>query len=189
MSLNITIIPKMQGCAILGQWPSSWETSATGTYTAYADFSSAQLSGSYWDMCIGNGWIDDITPVFYDGVALIDYLTVTNTTASPTRAPTTLPTPKPTARQPTQNVIQQTAPTGYNAVVDWYLQLSGSQDSCVTFRADGQLKGLDVSLAFQNQGNEESWPRDMFIHMKLLNPETDLPEACYQWGGYDYSVI
>jgi hypothetical protein len=87
-----------------------------------------------------------------------------------------------------QNEIKQTAPTGANAEVDWYLQLAGSQESCVTFHADGQLKGLNVSLVFQNQGSIESYPRDMYILMRLLNPSTGLSEACYQYGGYDYSV-
>ena len=121
-------------------------------------------------MCVGNGWREEgANPVLYDGVAFVDYLSVTNSTVA--------------------NVIQQTAEPGDIATVDWYLELAGSQESCVSFFADGQLKGLNVTLAFQNQGNEESWPRDMFILMRLLNPETDLPEACYQWGGYDYSVI
>ena len=87
-----------------------------------------------------------------------------------------------------QNVINQTAPTGAMAVVDWYLELAGFQESCVSIDADGQLKGLDVSLAFQSQGSEESWPGDMFILMRLLNPQTGLVEACYQYGGYDHSV-
>ena len=86
------------------------------------------------------------------------------------------------------NEIKQTANTSDIAVVDWYLELTGSQDDCVTFRADGQLTSLDVSLVFQSQGSEESWPRDMFILMKLLNSQTDLPEACYQFGGYDVTV-
>ena len=85
--------------------------------------------------------------------------------------------------------IQQTAPTGDEAVIDWYLQLEGNQEGCVSFHADGQLKGFDISLVFYYQGSQESWPKDMFILMRLLNNETGLIEACHQYGGYDYSVI
>ena len=119
-------------------------------------------------MCVGNGWREDTTPVLYDVVASVVGLTVTNSTAS--------------------NEINQTAPTGANAVVDWYLQVAGSQESCVSFFANGQLKGFNVSLVFQSQGSVESWPRDMFILMRLLDPQTGAIEACHQYGGYDYSV-
>jgi hypothetical protein len=87
-----------------------------------------------------------------------------------------------------QNEIKQTAPTGAEAVVEWNLQVKGSQESCVQIQADGQLKGFDVSLVFEDQGSQESWPKDMFIVMRLLNPSTGLTEACHQWGGYDYTV-
>ena len=85
------------------------------------------------------------------------------------------------------NTIQQTAPTGAEAVVDWYLQVKEFEESCVKFQADGQLKGLDVSLIFENQGSQESWPKDMFILMRLLNSD-GLAEACKLFGGYDYQV-
>ena len=88
-----------------------------------------------------------------------------------------------------QNEIKQTALTGQTAIVEWNLKVSGSQSSCVSFFADKLLKGFNVSLVFEDQGSQESWPKDMFILMRLINNEMGLIEACHQYGGYDYSVI
>ena len=87
-----------------------------------------------------------------------------------------------------QSEIKQTALIGDEAVVEWNLQISAAQDFCVSFEANGQLEGFNVTLFFQNQGSDESWPSDMDILMRLLNNETGLIEACYQWGGFDYGV-
>ena len=84
--------------------------------------------------------------------------------------------------------VSFTAPAGDIAIVDFILSVAGSQESCLSFHANGQLKGLNVSLVFQSRGSQESWPRDMFILMRLLDPQTGAIVACYQFGGYDYSV-
>ena len=159
----------MQGCPNLGEWPSTWgATSATGEYTAPADFSSANLAGSNWEMCVGNGWKEDSAPVLYDGFAQVNNLIVTNNAVS--------------------NVIEQTAKPGDIATVDFELSVAGAQERCVSFHANGQLKGFNVSLDFQSQGSEQSWPRDMFILMRLLDPQTGAIVECHQYGGYDYRV-
>jgi hypothetical protein len=120
-------------------------------------------------MCVGDGWKEDSAPVLYDGIALIKDLIVTNSN--------------------TTNEIKQNAKPGDIATVEFELSVAGSQEKCVSFHANGQLKGLNVSLVFQSRGSEESWPRDMFILMRLLNPQNGAIEACHQYGGYDYSVI
>ena len=122
---------QVQGCPILGEWPSTWETNTTGEYTAYANFSSARLSGSLWKMCVGNGWREDTTPVYYDGVALVDFLTVTNSTVSNEI-----------------NDIEIESDSQQTVIVDFNTHLSGGQSVCYDFPAYGNLTGINVSMYF-----------------------------------------
>lgn len=46
------------GCPSAGQWPSNWNTSAQGTYTATAVFNEPMLGSGDWTVTIMNSWDD-----------------------------------------------------------------------------------------------------------------------------------
>jgi hypothetical protein len=152
-------------------------------------------------MCVGNGWREDTTPVLYDGVALVDYLTVNDTTASPTRAPsphptavnpTPRPTPKPTARQPTKHPSGTPVPTvipivivercNENVVIDFDTYLAGGNKTSAAFPGNGTLTTVTANMFYGGSTyNSAEWASDMLFFVK------DPSNRCVIMGGFDYN--
>jgi hypothetical protein len=78
------------GCAIIGHWPNSWETSKAGVYNHTVYYGTGVLASS-WEVCIGNGYTTSVAVGYYTGSVQLKALT---TFALP-------PTPVPTTSKPT----------------------------------------------------------------------------------------
>jgi hypothetical protein len=93
-------------CPISGNWPISWETHTPGVYSAIANFSSTQLTGTSWEICIGNGYIQQPTPdpddVYYEGQMDFSSSLITSSY---------VPSPEPSSG-PTSTPSVSFAPTG-----------------------------------------------------------------------------
>jgi hypothetical protein len=104
----------VDNCIFVNNWPNSWKSHTPGIYTATADFSAYHTNGTSWEVCLGNGYIQEPTPdpddVYYDGH--LDFTSSLITTSLvPTAEPTGIPTSIPSITfQPTNQPITPTTP-------------------------------------------------------------------------------
>lgn len=104
----------VEGCLFVNEWPSTWKSHNPGTYYAIANFSSYNLQGTTWEVCIGNGYIQEPTPdpddVYYNGQFNFTSSLIT-TSYVPSNQPTGIPTSIPSISfQPTDTPITPTTP-------------------------------------------------------------------------------
>ena len=95
------------GCELGGQWPASWDSSEASTYTATADLSVYQLSGSTWDICVGNGYVDAREGYSPSYEGSLDFTSSLITTGfPPSMIPSSAPSSTPSlSAQPTHKPI------------------------------------------------------------------------------------
>ena len=170
------------GCGKIGHWPSSWETSSDGRYSATADMGRANLAGDRWSVCVGNGWSGDFFSVGYEGEIsfssdLITYeippspAPTISPTASPTLShrPTAAPIIAPTFH-PTHSPVPSAAPTPQPSVAPTItltptvdpLQVISNCGDPVTISFDASLSGGETAcMAFNANATLSTIDADM----------------------------
>lgn len=84
------------GCVSGGVWPISWDSGDASTYIATADLTSFGMSGSDWEICVGNGYIDPRetgTPSYQGSLSFTSSLITSG--LPPSISPTSLPSAQP----------------------------------------------------------------------------------------------
>lgn len=193
-----------QGCAIVGEWPTSWENQES--VTGYADMTDAELTitgtaAGAWEICIGNGWRECPVEVGYTGTVTVYDLDTFADPPEPANQPTFQPTEHMPTLYPTRNTAAPTptdqnsaAPTaedviveercGLDAIVQFDVDLIGKAYAKDYFPGDGALTSINVSMWFGGAAyNTAEWASDMLLVVKMLDNS-----SCIVVGGFDYNI-
>jgi hypothetical protein len=151
-------------CTFGGYWPTNWDTSTAGEFTAEIDVSSFSLTGEgVYTACVANGYYYGEYEVSYSGTLSLGGIIGEG------------------------DYIAQIATVGQKPVIDYDLVKTGGESSCVPVAASGVLGTVNMMFYFDRFGDTESWPSDMYLTVNATAISGD-NTACYQWGGYDVNV-
>jgi len=170
------------GITYVGPWPSDWQTTAAGTYTASIDNLDTYnlASTGFYYVCILNGWkyaaktsyIGDAT---LNGLSLNCGLVPPNPTVAPSSAPTI--TFKPTVAQ----VTDVTVDNGVLAL-NYDFSATGGQQFCKTINVAGAITAVTSQFSF-TPTKQDSYAQDLYI--TITNQHAG---SCVQVGGYDVAM-
>lgn len=199
-------------CASGGLWPDSWESSNSTTYEATADFSAYGLSGSEWEVCVGNGYIDQRESAAPSYEGNLDFTSSLITTGlPPTFTPTTppsmapslshVPTGSPSFSQspssqptlvpsavpslsiaPTASAFDIVSNCGEVVDIDFSTSLSGAEKVCSNFPASEKLEFVRISMQFSGASDDE-FASDMLLIIVNTSGTSGI-----QIGGYNSYV-
>jgi hypothetical protein len=110
-------------CVKVDSWPVTWNKHLPGWYNYTADLSTWGLSGSAWEVCVGNGFNEALTESYHGFLYFTE--SIITTAIPPSSAPTSIPSSVPTisfqptslpsslpSAVPTEWVPPTTVPTG-----------------------------------------------------------------------------